>query len=160
MRGASRLAPTAGLPIVEHGGSLGGYRAHILRFPAQHTSVALLCNLGTIAPSGQARRVADIVLGDRFTQPVPPVNPWRVGSALGTLPDAPAADTLRRYAGTYYSDEVDATFTRTAKGRDLMLKRETDAEPVVMQLGAGPDEFRARGLTVRFQRDASKKVTR
>ena len=29
-----------GLPIVEHGGSLGGYRAHILRFPTQHASVA------------------------------------------------------------------------------------------------------------------------
>src|SRR5262245_1155164 len=46
-----------GQRIVEHGGSLGGYRAHLIRFPAEHASVAALCNLGTIAPAGLARQV-------------------------------------------------------------------------------------------------------
>ena len=58
-----------GLPIVEHGGSLGGYRAHIMRMPSQHTSVALLCNAGSIVPATLARRVADVVLADKFTVP-------------------------------------------------------------------------------------------
>jgi len=47
-----------GLPIVEHGGSFGGYRAHLLRFSDQHATVALLCNLGSINPRALARRVA------------------------------------------------------------------------------------------------------
>ena len=33
-----------GLPIVEHSGSTGGYRTDLIRFPAQHTSVATMCN--------------------------------------------------------------------------------------------------------------------
>ena len=51
-----------GLPFVRHGGSWAGYRAELLRFPSQKTSVACLCNLGTAGPSRLADRVADIVL--------------------------------------------------------------------------------------------------
>ena len=40
-----------------------------------------------------------------------------------------------------------------------MLKRETDAAPDGDAAGLGPtDQFRARGLMIRFQRDAGKKV--
>src|SRR6266403_5133863 len=52
-----------GLHTVSHGGSWGGYRAELLRFPDQHFSVACLCNLGNAGPSGRARQVADIYLG-------------------------------------------------------------------------------------------------
>ena len=38
-----------GLPIVEHSGSLGGYRAHIIRFRSAHTSVAILCNVSNVS---------------------------------------------------------------------------------------------------------------
>ena len=39
------LGSYRGLPLVEHSGSLGGYRAHILRFRGEHSSVAVLCNV-------------------------------------------------------------------------------------------------------------------
>src|SRR3989475_6449846 len=48
-----------GLHTVSHGGSWGGYRAELLRFPEQHFSVACLCNLGSAGPSDRARPVAD-----------------------------------------------------------------------------------------------------
>jgi len=151
-----------GLPIVEHGGSLGGYRAHILRFPSQHASVALLCNASAIAPSGLARRVADIVLSDTLAAPAPAAAgaAGRGGGAGDTPPPAtmPAGTSLADYAGTYEGAEIDGTFTVTADGLKLMLKRESDAEPAVLQQGPAPDQFRARGLVIRFQRDASKKV--
>ncbi len=51
-----------GLPIVEHGGALFGYRTELLRFPQQKFSVITLCNLGTSAPRGLANQVADIYL--------------------------------------------------------------------------------------------------
>jgi CubicO group peptidase (beta-lactamase class C family) len=149
-----------GLPIVEHGGSLGGYRAHILRFPSQHTSVALLCNSSAIAPAGLARRVADVVIGDRFTTPVPPPGGVGVGSSTGVrVPDAHTAAENREYTGAYSSDEVDAVFTISASGDDLRLQRDTDPAPIVLQRMGVTDEFHARGLTIRFTRDANRKVT-
>ena len=152
-----------GLPIVEHSGSLGGYRAHIIRFPAQHTSVALLCNASAIAPTTLARRVADVVLANTLTgpAPTPAIAGGRGGGTAEIPPPAamPAGRSLADYAGTYESGEVDGTFIVTVDGIELMLRRETDAEPAVMQQGFAADEFRARGLVIRFQRAASKTVT-
>jgi len=51
-----------GMPIVHHGGSQQGYRAQFIRFPKQHFSVAVLCNLGVINPDPMVRRIADIYL--------------------------------------------------------------------------------------------------
>jgi CubicO group peptidase (beta-lactamase class C family) len=151
-----------GTPIVEHSGSLGGYRAHLLRFPARHTSVALLCNASSIAPTALARRVADVVLRDKFTQPTAPAAlGGSGGGAFQTPPPAtmPAGASLADYAGTYEGAEIDGTFTVTVDGLKLMMRRETDSEPAVMQQDAAADQFRARGLVVRFQRDSNKKVT-
>jgi hypothetical protein len=55
-----------GLHVVEHGGSLVGYQAHLMRFPDQRFSVMCLCNLSNINPSGLARAVAGIHLADQF----------------------------------------------------------------------------------------------
>jgi hypothetical protein len=51
-----------GLRTVRHGGAWAGYRAELLRFPDQKTSVACLCNLGSTNPSRFANQVADVVL--------------------------------------------------------------------------------------------------
>ena len=52
-----------GLRTVRHGGSWGGYRAELLRFPEQHFSVACLCNVGNSDPSRRANLVAEVYLG-------------------------------------------------------------------------------------------------
>jgi CubicO group peptidase (beta-lactamase class C family) len=149
-----------GLPIVEHGGSLGGYRAHLVRFPTEHTSVALLCNASSIVGAGLARRVADVVIGERFTKPVPPPPPGGTpGSAPGQTPTPIPADLQREYAGTYYSEELQTAFTVTAGPRAPLLARDTDPVPVELARGNAADEFRRAGFTIRFDRDASKKVT-
>ena len=44
-----------------------------------------------------------------------------------------------------------------SKDGRLTLKRDSDAEPAILQ-AAGPDEYRFRGMTVRFIRDASRRV--
>jgi CubicO group peptidase (beta-lactamase class C family) len=106
-----------GQRIVEHGGSFGGYRAHLLRIPARHTSVALLCNMASIAPSRHARQVADVVLAQAFTEPPPPARSGGAGARgqgsgrRGGGPAAPAltAETIAALAGQYYSAELDAT---------------------------------------------------
>jgi CubicO group peptidase (beta-lactamase class C family) len=147
-----------GLPAVEHGGSLGGYRAHLLRFPDQHVSVAALCNLGDIVPGTLARATADVALGGRFTEakPKPAAQPGTGGGRGGrggntrtpeSLADAPSC------TGSYYSDEIDTTFVVTARDGVLWLRRDADAEPSALQ-PLSTDVFRYRGMTVRFERGA------
>ena len=85
-----------GLPIVEHSGSLGGYRAHIIRFRSAHTSVAVLCNVSNVSTGAVVRRVAEWVLAGRFTLPMappPPPAPGLVGPGLGYLYEG---DELKR----------------------------------------------------------------
>lgn len=62
-----------GLPIVEHGGALFGYRTELLRFPKQKFSVVCLCNLGTSNPGRLSYQVADLYLADQLApDPAPP----------------------------------------------------------------------------------------
>jgi CubicO group peptidase (beta-lactamase class C family) len=139
-----------GAKTVDHGGSLGGYRAHLIRFPEHHTSVAALCNLA-IAPSGLVRRVADVVLKDKLAS----LNTGATGQGTGTFPGPASGATPqpppRDAAGKYSSDEIDSDFTIAIANGRLTLQRDTDSEPIALQ-PAGPDSFRARGFTIRFER--------
>jgi hypothetical protein len=147
-----------GLPVVEHGGALGGYRAHVTRFPQQHTSVAVLCNLASAVPSALARDVAGRVIGDAMKPLVVP--PGVVGSILGGLPDPLPQDRLRDFAGTYYSPELDATFQIgvNAGASDLTLQRGLDPAQAPLTLETLPETFLSSGLRLRFQRDANGRV--
>src|SRR3954451_23336981 len=78
-----------GLNIVSHAGSDAGYRANLIRFPDQHFSVALLCNLASINPSGLSRRIADIYLASSVIAAtpraaVPALSPQPDGEQLNT----------------------------------------------------------------------------
>jgi CubicO group peptidase (beta-lactamase class C family) len=145
-----------GLDIVEHSGSLGGYRAHTLRFPRQHTSMVALCNLASSNPGNLLRRVAGVVLEKHFTGPAPESQRSSGEGGRGRGGDSATGSTLdpealQAYPGRYASDEIDAAFTITAKSGALMLQRDTDAEPFALQSTAR-DTFRARGFTIRFER--------
>ena len=89
-----------GLDIVDHAGSDAGYRSDLLRFPAQHFSVAVLCNL-SINPTQLARQVADIYLAAEL-KPEPP-KPEEKEVKL-------APEKLAGKAGIYYNPDGDAIF--------------------------------------------------
>jgi CubicO group peptidase (beta-lactamase class C family) len=229
-----------GQRTVSHGGSWGGYRAELLRFPDQRFSVATLCNLGTISPTQLARRVADVYLEDVLAPdlatatPVTPAStlPAEVLSAYAglyrhpvtrarltvallnaqftvvgdgrhvLLPHAanvfgadgttttwtfeagepggparltrkqdgldaevfekitllkPTAAELELYAGRYYSEELDATFTLAVEEGALRLRRR-GASPQRLVPIVG-DEFMAGSVTVRFERAADGAVS-
>jgi CubicO group peptidase (beta-lactamase class C family) len=229
-----------GQRTVSHGGSWGGYRAELLRFPDQRFSVATLCNLGTVNPTQLARRVADVyleavlapvaaaatpvtpaatlpaealsayaglyrhpvtrarlnvtllnaqltVLGDgRFElRPRAPTvfeadgtsttwtfeasdagGPARLTRKQDGLdpevfekvtPLKPTAAELELYAGRYYSEELDATFTLASEEGALMLRRR-GASPQRLVPIVG-DEFMAGSVTVRFERAADGAVS-
>jgi CubicO group peptidase (beta-lactamase class C family) len=87
-----------GQPSVRHGGAWAGYRAELLRFPKQHTSVAVLCNVAQSAPSVRANHVADIVLADALA-PAPAVAEKKEAS------ESVSPDILQRYVGVYKNDK-------------------------------------------------------
>ncbi len=57
-----------GLEAISHGGAFVGYRAELLRFPAQKFSVAIFTNRGDADPSSMALEVADVFL-EKYYQP-------------------------------------------------------------------------------------------
>lgn len=149
-----------GLRTVGHGGSSMGFRAHHLRFPDERFAVICLCNLGSIDPAALARRVADIYLEDRF--PEPPLAtrasaPRPGGRSAGATSAEPAAAMLTELAGRYHSAELRVTYTFALEGDRLVVHRPNSA-PATLE-STGPDRFRAGGVTLRFERDASGRVT-
>jgi CubicO group peptidase (beta-lactamase class C family) len=61
-----------GVRQVDHSGSTAGYLAHLARYPDQHVSVAVLCNVSNAGATGRAYEVADLYLAERATLSPPP----------------------------------------------------------------------------------------
>ena len=146
-----------GLPFVRHGGSWAGYRAELLRFPSQKTSVACLCNLGTAGPSRLADRVADIVLEEELKPAAAagPTAPAQAptgaqGGASAGVPPALSEKALADYAGIYISEELDARWVVRVADRKLTLAVGSETVPLVT---VGQDVFRGEGgIEVVFER--------
>jgi CubicO group peptidase (beta-lactamase class C family) len=90
------IADYRGLRTVRHGGSWGGYRAELLRFPDQHFSVACLCNRGDANPLEKALQVADIYLGS-LMRPSEDTATVQGGPGAAT----PTDEQLAKVSGTY-----------------------------------------------------------
>ncbi|MHB8503204.1 MAG: serine hydrolase domain-containing protein [Candidatus Acidiferrales bacterium] len=103
-----------GLPIIEHGGALFGYRTELLRFPQQRFSVITLCNLGTSNPRHLANQVADIYLEQQLAP--------RPASAV------PAHVDPGPFAGSYRSADSHEVFYLTAR-EDYLVGNELEFKP-------------------------------
>ena len=91
-----------GLPIVQHGGSFIGFRAQLLRFPAEHVSIAVLCNDATASADILALRVADSYLAERLAPaPPPPTRPAGPPQTSSASPLAISAADVERFVGRY-----------------------------------------------------------
>jgi len=108
-----------GLHTVSHGGSWGGYRAELLRFPEQHFSVACLCNVESANPSKRAHQVADVFLGELMKpRSAAPQTEERNGFIDKV---EMRSDDMSAFAGDFWSDELRVTYRlENVKGR-LML---------------------------------------
>jgi CubicO group peptidase (beta-lactamase class C family) len=140
-----------GLPIIEHSGSLGGYRAHIIRFRSAHTSVAVLCNVSNVSTGAVVRRVSEAVLAGRFTLPTapsppPPPAPVPAGPAHAYTPAE-----LQAFAGEYYSEELESVYRVSVDGTNLKVRRGFPRQVFTLLPGA-KDEFRIPGSVIRFRR--------
>lgn len=99
-----------GLRTVSHGGSWGGYRAELLRFPGEHFSVACLCNRGDADPSRRALRVADIYLGSMMQPKDEKKNAEREREKPEKKEIPLSVEQLQPYTGDYWSSELGVTY--------------------------------------------------
>jgi len=135
-----------GLPIVEHSGSTGGYRTDLTRFPEQHTSVATMCNVSNADAVGLAHRVADVVLGSRFTKPAAAANVRAAGQAAGLAVTLTSSERAAM-TGRFYSPELDATYDLRDAGDALVVVR---ARTVDTLRAVDRQTFRGSGYTLHF----------
>ena len=162
------IADYRGLHTVSHGGSWGGYRAELLRFPEQHFSVACLCNLGSASPSNRAHRVADIYLAS-LMKPREEKKKESKDDEQQKTEIRLTEERLRDYAGEYFSDELRVTY-RLEVAEDKLKPTIGQPSGAFSGLGNGPqgylratgtDEFELgnTGITVHFRRNAEHHVT-
>jgi CubicO group peptidase (beta-lactamase class C family) len=154
-----------GLRTVRHGGSWGGYRAELLRFPEQHFSVACLCNRSDGNPSRHTNQVADIYLGSLMKEKPPKKDDDddedRKPRPKISVPDA----ELGGFAGDYSSDELGVTYRLAIANGKLTLNsilaagipRSNDISGKQI-VPVAKDEFELTGddpITLKFTRDSA-----
>jgi len=141
-----------GVREIGHSGSTAAYRAHLVRYPEQRVSVAVLCNAGTAAATQLAHDVADIAMPGAFG-PAPVPAPASTPAPRLT----PSRAELEALAGTYVSDEAETTFVAEVADGALVLRRRPDA---VITLTPAPttDVFSSSIGTITFRREAGRVV--
>jgi len=138
------LSSYRGLPIVEHGGGLFGYRTEILRFPEQRFTVVCLCNLASASTGNLARKVAEVYLEKSLR-------------AEGGAVQSPGNKDLpdpNLFAGKYLDPNKHFVYSFTASGGNLMAWGSNLPR-------VGPNQFRDLGTgTITFDNsDGSMKAT-
>ena len=138
-----------GLATIGHGGSWVGFRADVLRFPSQSTSIDTLCNRADASPSGRAIQGADIVLAEHL-------------APVSEEPSLQAEDRRERtepseisdpspYLGTYYSPELDVNYEFVNTGGSLVVHMGSNAESELQRISG--DTLAAGSRTFRFSRE-------
>ena len=156
-----------GLRTVAHGGSWGGYRAQLLRFPEQHFSVACLCNLGSANPSSRAQRVADVYLaGLMKPKEVKKEMEEKLEKEKKLIPQT--TEQLRSYQGDYWSDELGVAYRLGIVDGKLKVVALLDASGAAHTGDLPRDAFEATaadnfemnqtGIAVHFERDQQQSV--
>ncbi|HWM94578.1 MAG TPA: CocE/NonD family hydrolase, partial [Thermoanaerobaculia bacterium] len=146
-----------GLRRVAHGGNWDGYAAQMIRFPGERLSVIALCNQENANPTRMGMQVAEIYLGDRL-QPEPPAISITGVEKPTAEPFSPTPADLAAYVGSYFSEELDATYTLAIEEGRLVSRtgrqnHQAPLEPV------SPDAFgKPDGALLRFSR-SGKEVT-
>jgi CubicO group peptidase (beta-lactamase class C family) len=142
-----QLGTHRGARTISHGGSGGGFRAELLRLPAQELAIAVLCNAAT-APAGDlAREVADRLLRTELAVAAPQRDTPEASSA-------PAGE-LARAAGVYVgrAGQVRTFFVDSGA---LRLRVPPGVVRRLVPLGAGRVRVANTARTFRFAADSAR----
>ena len=102
-----------GLATVGHSGSWVGYRTGMTRYPDAGYSFVALCNRSRIDPMALIAITAEIYLEDAMDPPEDEAEEEETEDESEDAPEAPPDHDIpnrTRYAGSFYSPELDATY--------------------------------------------------
>ncbi len=123
---------------VQHGGALGGYRAMLMRFPDEHFSVAMLCNIASANTGLLAERVTDGYLP----------KPAAAATAVNGAPAVPfGEDQPVRYVGIYLNLQTEEIVRVGERNGALTIAGTT---PLVHE---GSHRFRVNTPPIKLQFD-------
>jgi CubicO group peptidase (beta-lactamase class C family) len=112
-----------GLKTVSHSGAMAGYRTVITRFPDEKFTVIILSNRSDADPSSKGYQVAELFLKDRLDKSVKTDSLSTPVPVVSTKSENPAVTVdLKEYCGSYYSDELDITYTLETENEILVSK--------------------------------------
>jgi CubicO group peptidase (beta-lactamase class C family) len=137
-----------------HGGSYHGFRTELLRFPRQHFSVSVLCNVATANASGLAAQVADIYLAD--------VLQARAAAAAPPVEVRIEPQTFDAYAGEYLIEAKGERHLLYVGRRGERFFAQAAGELPVELFAASPSEFFSKTSAGRmvFERGTDGAVSR
>jgi CubicO group peptidase (beta-lactamase class C family) len=111
-----------GLRLIAHGGAFVGFRAQMMRFPDQQTSILCLSNRADFDPSARCLDVAELLLGELMGEKEAERSKptaRRRSSDQDPLP-APQPEECE---GRYQSEELGVTWSFRAAGEFLYIER-------------------------------------
>ena len=149
------ISKYGGLRTMSHGGSAVGYQAQYMQFPDHHFSIVILSNLSNFRTGGIARKIADLYLADQFIEPPTPRQRGR-SSEERPKPITLLSSQLQKYAGIYYSDELDITYILDVENNNLVLKLRETASSLTPY---STETFGWGRRNLNFTRDRDKKIT-
>ena len=119
-----------------HGGADAGYRADVVRFPAQKLAVSVACNFAEATPNVYSRAVASILIGGQLA-PIP-APATRASVSV-------SASRLGQVAGVYKSPTSDQAYRLAVKDGKLVLENfDLPLEPI------DPNHFAVAGDVAQF----------
>jgi len=151
-----RVQNYKGLQLVGHGGGFVGFRADMIRFPEEKFSVICLVNYPSIDPSTLCRKIADIYLADKIAE-----EKTSEGDRETRRKKAPAAapikpEQLNVYPGSYYSEELPATYILVVEKGKLYFKHRNAPRGALIFIGE--DAFRSGYGRVSFRRGEGDRI--
>lgn len=107
-----RIEEYAGKKVIQHGGSVGGFRAIARTFPEEHLNIVILSNYSRSNIGSKANKISDIFLAKRKDLPTEKVT--QTPNKFIKL----SSDKLKKLEGVYWSDSEKS-------GRKVYFKNDT-----------------------------------
>ena len=82
---------------IQHGGSIGGFRAFVATYPEEELSIVALTNFSAGSPGGHSNQIAEIILGKNDVEAAPK-------SAFKSI--YLSTETLAKFEGTYWDNKA------------------------------------------------------
>jgi CubicO group peptidase (beta-lactamase class C family) len=144
---ALQIGSYRGARMVQHGGTIGGYRTEMARFPDQRFSVVVLANASDLDATGLGHAVADIYLA-RELAPKPAAQPAPQRRYEAIAVDPAGLDALVGY----YALSPQAGIEFSKEGGQLMAQ--ATGQPKIPVYAYAERAFFARALDAQFTFDA------